>query len=289
MMRPTSMIWPLSSLLALLLVGQAQAHGDHDNMQRARDAERQHYFPEAEQYLRAVIEDDPGDAQAWLTLASLETVRGDLDQARQACARVLQHFDAITGLACRGRIALAGGIDRREALQSLHSALEHPAVADRSDVYALWASGVAAELAASLGEAAIAESFFQRALAGSPAIHLQAAYLDFLLDADRPAEVLTRVGAGEEELALKLRRVMALLALDRSSEAERLKRQLHATFGDWIAAGDFTHGREMAMFYLSVMPRPEIARRAATRNLEVQREREDWQLYRAVNTVAEDS
>lgn len=280
MRRPTSMIFWAASAATFLGISTASAHsGGHNQMEQAREAERVHHFEQAEHHLREILEDRPQDAQAWLTLASLETVRGDMDDARIACGEAARHFDLLVAMACRGRIALAGGEDRLEALRGLMLGLEHSTMVHREDPLAQWAWGVAAELAVAEGLTALGDRLFERALIAHPAIHLQAAYLDHLLATDRADRVVAETSAEEQELAIKLRRVLALVELEGEDAPSAPIEELHHQFQRWMAEGDFTHGREMAMFYLDVMPRPALARVAATRNLKFQREVEDQRLF----------
>ncbi len=84
----------------------------------------------------------------------------------------------------------------------------------------------------------------------------------------------------EVDTALQLRRLIALRHLDRYEEGVAQARYLNWEFRQALRAGDFTHGREMARFYLDVELKPALALLAASHNLELQREAEDHVLYR---------
>jgi len=254
-------------------------------MEQAQEAERQHQFVVAEHHLREILRTNPQDAQAWLNLASLETVRGELSDARTACIQATQHYGTMMALACRGRIALAGGVDKRAALTSLYRALNHPYSHSSEDPITHWAWGVAAELAASLNEDTLADGLFKRALENHAALHLQAAYLDHLLATDRAADVVATVTADEQELALALRRLLAERRLGWTMSAQARADAMNDEFQVWMREGDFTHGREMAMFYLDVLPDNELAQLTATKNLETQREAEDLALVKRANKI----
>ena len=47
----------------------------------------------------------PDDAQAWVTRAVIQTVRGDYDAARASCASVARITSALTASVCRESIA----------------------------------------------------------------------------------------------------------------------------------------------------------------------------------------
>lgn len=296
MRRNLTISWVFSSACLLFAAGASAHGGAHTDMERAQAAEDKHRFELAEHHLRRILQRNPRDAQAWLKLASLETVRGEMDDAREACAKATRFTGLLVSVACRGRIALAGGEDKNLALGALMTALAHDTVSSRRDPIASWASGVAAELAVALGQTTQADKLFARALADSPAVHLEAAYLDHLLASDRAPAVLDYVDPQDRELARELRRVLALKALQRTEgyalsvqqNADLLARitSLDSVFHHWIEEGDFTHGREMAMFYLHVLPNAELARLTATQNLQHQQEVEDQRLYQAVQALA---
>ncbi len=269
----------ISLAFAFMIWGAAAHTGGHSHMASAIEAERAHRFELAEHHLHAILDQDPRNFPAWLKLASLETVRGDLSRARAACAAAARLSELLTAVACRGRLALAGGADAEHTLQTLLQTLDHPLVYERSDPIAQWTWGVAAELAAAVGDTEAADRLFERALIQHAPLHLEAAYLDHLLATDRAQRVLDVVPDDDQTLAIQLRRMLAVLALGQQPDAA-IVATMDATFRTWIAAEDFTHGREMAMFYLRVRPDLGMAQLAALRNLHFQREREDLRLCR---------
>jgi len=56
-------------------------------------------------------------------------------------------------------------------------------------------------------------------------------------------------------------------------------------FEHWIEEGHHQHAREMAMFYLDVLPKPEIAFTLAEINLQNQNEPEDNMLFDRARSV----
>ena len=105
-----------------------------------------HAFDESLASFRSIIERTPQHASAWLSIASLRLIQGDVAGARDACLRASGYVDPIAVLACHGRIALAEG-DGRTAYMRLDRLLSSSAYLERSDVYTLWAVAVSAELA----------------------------------------------------------------------------------------------------------------------------------------------
>jgi tetratricopeptide (TPR) repeat protein len=79
---------------------------------RATVLQSTHRFSEAMADLDAVVAADPGNAQAWLTRAVIQTVRGDYGGATASCARVSRLAAELASIAC---IANVAGITGRAA------------------------------------------------------------------------------------------------------------------------------------------------------------------------------
>ena len=144
------------------------------------------------------------------------------------------------------------------------------------------------ELAAALREDETADRYFLRATGSGAPLHLQVAWLDHLLATSRPGAVLDRVPPHEPVAALQIRRLIALRELGRDSETEDYRQFLDWEYQYALHAKEYIHAREIARFYLDVVPRPRLALRAAEHNLSRQREAEDYALYhRALAEVAQ--
>ena len=279
-MRQTSMTCYRHRVVVLLLLLCASAAAEQVPvlLQRAVLAESQHRFDEAQRTLHAVLGRNPRDPSAWLRLASIATVRGDIDAARTACSNAAAHVDPVVSLACRGRIALAT-LEYDPAYAALKSVLDHPHYRDREDESTRWACGVAAELAVALRQHTAADHLFQRALNEASPVQLWAARLDQLLATARATRVLELVPPREVSTVLQLRRLIALRELGRENEARQLIDYFDWEFRQALQLNDYTHGREIARFYLDVVPRQRLALLAASHNIDNQREAEDFALY----------
>jgi tetratricopeptide (TPR) repeat protein len=81
-----------------------------------------HAFPEALSQLERALAARPDDAQAWLTQASVQTVRGDYGAARASCAHLPGLASAVYVASCTAPLdALTGHAD--EAIVSLEAVL----------------------------------------------------------------------------------------------------------------------------------------------------------------------
>ena len=67
---------------------------------QATVAQHMHDFERAADLLQVAVARDPGDAQAWLTLATVRRVQGRLDASDTACARLAAAGQPAYGTAC---------------------------------------------------------------------------------------------------------------------------------------------------------------------------------------------
>ncbi|MCB1676230.1 MAG: hypothetical protein KDI01_08065 [Halioglobus sp.] len=266
----------------LLLFGPVEVWGAEplSLSQTARQAEAEHRFADAARDLRLWLRQHPTDGPAWLRLASVAAVRADVVTATAACANAAPFVDPIAALACRGRVGLVS-LEYERAYAPLVAALGHQRYAHRNDIWTTWACGVAAELAVAQGLDDAADRLFQRALRGAaaPTPQIEAAWLDHLLATGRYRQVLAATSAREPLDMLQLRRMIALQRLGMAQEGASLRAYLHWQYQSELERGEFLHAREIARFYLDVLPDTERARLAAENNLDYQREAQDYALY----------
>ncbi|MDL2358063.1 MAG: hypothetical protein QFF03_22660, partial [Pseudomonadota bacterium] len=72
---------------------------------RATLLQSTHHFPEAMQDLDAVVAADPANAQAWLTRATVQTVRGEYAAATASCARLSSLATELVAITCIANVA----------------------------------------------------------------------------------------------------------------------------------------------------------------------------------------
>ena len=148
------------------------------------------------------------------------------------------------------------------------------AEAAREPGVAMWALTLAAETATRLADPS-AESWFTRALAlDSTDPYLLAAWSDWLLDHDRPREVVSLLGAYTRIDPLLLRLALAEQALGDPALGGHIA-DLAARFEASRLRGDTVHRREEARFQLALLHRPAQALVLARANWDVQREPAD--------------
>jgi len=120
-----------------------------------------HQFPEARKLLHEVLSADPGSAQAWLTLATLDMVQGDYAAAGKECVQVTSTADVGLGLACSAALRSYTGHARQSL--ALLAQVEAGAGA-QSPGYRAWLQGLMAEAAERLGDWPLAETHYRAAL-----------------------------------------------------------------------------------------------------------------------------
>jgi len=248
---------------------------------RATIRQSLHDFPAALADLNAAVARDPRHAAAWLTKATVHTVRGEVSEARAAAARLVMLADPLTAAVAVAQVAALDG-QTAKAIPQLLRALERTPVTVTSPPEqreaAVWAGTVVAELLARSGRPAEAEKQFQTALHLAPGDpYLLGAWTDFLLDHQRAAEVLPLLREHAHVDALLLRFAEAQRAVSAGSEAASVA-QLRARFDLARLRGDRLHLREEARFHLRLLGDFATARRLAEENWIIQKEPADARL-----------
>jgi tetratricopeptide (TPR) repeat protein len=231
-----------------------------------------HQFDAARALLKEAVRRDAKNGQAWLILATLDSVQGDYTSASHGCAQVAGTAGYTYAAACAAALrANLGQAQQSVAMLDLivqQSAGQPPALE-------AWIEGLGAESAERLGDWTSAEQHYRKALALTPDDNfLQVAYADFLLDRGRPAEVLKLLGTDSASDTAFLRIALAQAALG-SPDLARYVWVMSARFAGLQQRGSDFFGREQARFALQLQHDPEGALQIAAQNWNVQREPPD--------------
>ncbi len=222
-----------------------------------------------------VVTREPGNAQAWLTLATVAQVTGDTATARASCSKLTTLIAPPVHAACVAAIDGNSG-SAKNAAASLARALQLSSGINR-DVRA-WIVTLQAELAERAGQNLAAEKFYRQALAlDKRDAYTVAAYADYLLDQNRAPEVLRLIPAETDTDILLLRRVIAATSLKRAN-ASAMADKLAAGYDAARTRGDQLHLREEARFVLHVRRQPAEALKLARKNWQVQKEPADLRI-----------
>ncbi|MBI3784124.1 MAG: hypothetical protein HY270_12065, partial [Deltaproteobacteria bacterium] len=239
---------------------------------RATIRQHNHDFESALADLSALLQVDPTNAQAYLTRALIQQVRGNYEGAREDCSQVLQLATPLIAATCLTGVGSLTG-EAQESEQTLRGALARAPLGDKSA--RLWALTVLGEIAVRRGDAAAAESDFRQALAlGLRDDYLLGAYADFLLDTGRPEEVVDLLARSTRSDALLLRLALAEQAAGTAALSAHVE-ALQARFMASRLRGEAVHRREEARFTLHLLKDANSALRLARENWQVQHEPSD--------------
>ncbi|MEO6801365.1 MAG: tetratricopeptide repeat protein [Rhodanobacter sp.] len=235
-----------------------------------------HFFKEARTELKSILVRDPGNVQAWLTLATVAMVQGDYPTANDSCVHLANVGGDFYGQMCTAQLrALTGHAQQAWVLLSL---IENPGPKAPVGVKA-YVEGLLADTAKRLGNNDEAEAHFKAALQLTPGDNfLLTDYGDFLLDRGRPREVIALLKDYTESDTSFLRLVYAEAALG-SAHMQRDINDMQARFAAMDRRGSHVYRREEAGFELHLRHDPAGALKLAEQNWTVQRAPEDMRIY----------
>lgn len=242
---------------------------------RATLLQANHQFAPAMDDLNAITAAQPANAQAWLTRAAVQTVRGDYAGATSSCARLSSLAGPLVAFTCLAAArANAGPVAPTARL--LQASLARGGDDEPAEVRA-WAQTLLAELAARRNDPQ-ADAHFRAALALSPRdSYLLGAYADYLLDQHRAADVLRLLQAHHRVDSLLLRHALALQQTG-SPALRAAVAELQARFSEAARRGNSVHQREQARFVLHLLHDAPSALALAKQNWQVQKEAADVRL-----------
>lgn len=235
-----------------------------------------HHFRASRRELKRVLQRAPGNAQAWLTQATVAMVQGDYRLANHSCVHLARVGGNFMGTMCTAELRSLSGHDR-QALTLLRL-IEHPGTEAPASIKG-YVEGLIADTAKRLGRDKLADRHFRKALQFTPGDNfLLADFGDLLLRQGRPKAALQLVkGYGQSDTSF-MRRVFAEAALD-SPRAHDDIAVMAARFKAMEQRGSHVYRREQARFVLYLEHDPQRALRLARRNWTVQRAPKDVRVY----------
>jgi predicted Zn-dependent protease len=233
-----------------------------------------HEFAAARTILTQALQREPGHAQGWLTLATLERVAGNYPSAMTACAQVTRAGAQLYGAACQLETASLQG-QHDEARRAL-AALQRQTLDASTQA---WLGSLLAESEERAGRDGAALTVYQASLALAPDGYTALAAADLLLRTGQASAALKLLADQPASDAVLLRRAYAL-KLQNDRQWQALSNELQARFAALDQRGDdpATHARERALAYLWLDADAAKAWAAAKLNLTLQKEPLDWWL-----------
>ena len=252
------------------------SHNSHALVTAAFVAQARHEFDVSKELLRQALALDGNNDEAWLLLASVHFVEGNVPEAAAACRR-LRDVHLLVVLTCNARVAFASG-EYERTLTRMTGVLEIVAMHDIASDTLAWSYSVAGDLAVAAEEPQHAITLYEQSLELAERTQVRAALVDVFLSEGMYAEARRSLDAGSTALPLLVRKLIVAKRTQRLAEFDTQLARVHAEFDQWVDARDWLHAREMARFYFDVVNEPEKARRIARINLNFQREPEDQRL-----------
>lgn len=239
---------------------------------RAIIRQYEHDFDGATSDLKKVLTVQPRNEQAWLIKATIETIRGDYREALQSCNNLLRKSSMIRAIACQSVPASLSGKAKLSysLLKKMVAVL--PAVNPRETIWMLTSLG---EMAWRMGLFEAADRHFQTALnSGIKDIYLLRIYGDFLLQQNRPSEVISLLSSETRIDSLLLRLTLAEKVL-RSESLDKHIVLLQSRFDANRQRRSAMHKGDEARFTLDLLDDSERALALAKHNWLLQRESAD--------------
>ena len=228
-----------------------------------------HQFDAAAAMLDALVVREPGDAQVWLTLATVRRVQGRIDASDAACRGLAR----VAGAAVHAAACLAENAGLRGHFDAARAALTPlAAAASLDDATRGWLLTTLAELEERAARPAAADSAWRAALRLDGGPYARLACADFLIRAGRAAEVPPLLDALPRSDAVLLR--LAIAAAVHQGSAGPLGAELRERFevANLRPEAGAAHGREQAMYWLYVERDAPRALALARANAQQQRE-----------------
>ncbi|MEO7727486.1 MAG: hypothetical protein ABIS45_09560 [Burkholderiales bacterium] len=241
-------------------------------LMRANLRQYVHAFEAALADLNEALRNDPDSVEALALRTNIHTVRADYALARADCATMHNFVNRLMGTACLLSIDGLTGRAQRSYDQLLVTLLR---ARNASPAERAWVLTRLAEIAERLDNAAAAERHYRSALAVNPRDqYVLAALADFLLDQNRPREViaLLRERTASEHLLLRL--VLAENAVG-APEFKAHSAVVGAAFDAARRGGYAVHEGDESRFALHVLNDPTRALQLALANWQLQRESRD--------------
>ena len=243
---------------------------------RATLKQHHHHYQAAVTDLQKLTQSAPGNAQAWLTLSSIQLVQGHYPQAKNSCAGLARNRSGWLSLLCYGQVmALSENAERGYAL--ITTLLRH--IPDQDLSTRQWLQTLLAEISTREGKPQQAEKHFKRALAipqRDP--YLLRVYSEYLRNHHRASEVLSLLKHESHDDALLLELALAARKSGKKQQLITYKKALKERFQAEKLRGSTLHRREYARFLLDIEQQDKQALTLAKANWALQKEPADAHL-----------
>lgn len=251
---------------------------------RATLRQYNHDFASALKDLDSALAREPGSGAAWSLRAAVNMVQADYAEARRDCLNLKGLASDLITLACVATVDSLSG-QAEQSYRALRNAFASRA--DATPAEKLWILTRLGEIADRLGKPD-ADAYFRQALALDISdAYLLAVYAEFLLDQNRPKEVVALLKGKERSDVLLVRLALAEKALRLPAAAEH-EAAIRARFDAARLRGDKLHIQDEARFTLYFLNMPAEALKLAQENYVTQHEPSDARMLLEAALAARD-
>ncbi len=241
---------------------------------RAMILQSNHDFNGSVAALQRVVSAEPSSGQAWLTLAAVHQAQAEYKAGLRDCGQIASLTLGLAPDICTASIMSLTG-HAPLALRAITISAAQNADEMRADPsLGVWAETAAAEIAERLGDSSTEQRYRDALAIDGSDPYLLGAWSDWLLDQNRPREVMALLGDRTRVDPLLLRLAVAEQATGSSRLAGHIT-DLEARFEASRLRGETVHRREEARFALHLQHQPNRALELARANWDVQREPAD--------------
>lgn len=231
-----------------------------------------HQFHAAIEILKDIPNFGAEGAAALLMRSNLHQLKGDFDQAANACAQLARELNFMADICDLHLQSLRSEIEpARSKLEALIARLELPV-----EIRA-WATGKLADMSSRQGEPLEALEYLQELAPEQVSTALKSQMMDLLLLLDRPGAVLQMVATDDNSEGLQLRRLRALKMTGENWRGP-ISSLVVSRISPQQEGGANPHARELAYFHHYLTGDTEAAYSAARENWDLQREPIDIRL-----------
>lgn len=240
---------------------------------RATLYQHEHHYAEASELLHEVIQQQPKNSQAWLTLSAIQLVQGDYKKAAVSCDALSRVASSWYGGLCYSQIYSVTG--RSEEAYKMQSHLLSQLSSEQSELR-IWVTALMAESSARSNKTDLVARHYQAVLALRPKdVHALRNYSDYLLAENRHQEVIKMLKPHLQNDALLLRTAMAAKQAGNAALEKQSVEELRDSFRKALKKHGHTHEKDEALFELNFGDNKQRALKLAQENWAIQKEPSD--------------
>jgi len=244
---------------------------------RATLSQHDHHYADANDDLLKIIQKQPRNAQAWLTLSTIQLVQGDYKKAQVSCSALSRVSSRWIASLCYSQLySLTGSAQRAYNMQKILLSQ----ISKQQTELRLWVTGLMGESALRMGDKSLAEQHFKAGIKiKNNDTYILRTYSEFLIENKRYKEVKKLLNVFTHDDQLLLRLAIASKHLKEGTKTAVFIKTLGQRFESTLARNSHIHGRDEALFLLEFKSNDESSKKRALKlavtNWKTQKEPDD--------------